>query len=53
MKTNPAAEPGDSRTPYQRFEDLARRLLGVSKEELDKRLAEYGRKKKGKKAREK
>jgi len=53
MKTIIAAEPEDARMPYQRFEDLARQLLTVSKKELDKRLAEYEREKKRKKARKK
>jgi hypothetical protein len=41
-------QPEDTRTPYKRFEDLTRQLLTVSKEELDKRQAEYERKKKRK-----
>jgi len=58
MKTVIAAQNEDSsdedaRMHYQRFEDLARQLLTVSKKDLNKRLAEYERKKKKKKARKK
>ena len=53
MKTIIAAESEDARMPYQRFEDLARQLLTVSKKDLNKRRAEYERKKKKKKARKK
>ncbi len=35
----------DTRTPYQRFEDLAKRVFAVPKTKLDKRLAEYERQK--------
>jgi hypothetical protein len=49
MKSMVKPQPEDTRTEYQRFEDLTRQLLTVSKEELDKRQAEYERKKKRKK----
>ena len=35
-------------TPYSRFEDLTRRLLSVSKRELDKQAKAYARKKRRK-----
>lgn len=31
----------DTRTPYEKFEDLARHVLTVPKKEIDKREAEY------------
>lgn len=31
----------DHRTPYERFEDLAKQVLTVPKQEIDKKLAEY------------
>lgn len=49
MKNMVEPQPEDTRTEYQRFEDLTRQLLSVSKDELDKRHAEYERKKKRKK----
>jgi hypothetical protein len=49
MKPIIQPQPEDTRTPYKRFEDLARQVMSVSKEELDKRQAEYERKKKRKK----
>jgi hypothetical protein len=42
-------QPEDTRTPYERFEDLAKQVFSVSKEELDKRLAKYEREKQKKK----
>ena len=33
--------PADTRTPYERFEDLARQVFTVPKKEIDKRQAEY------------
>jgi len=41
-------QPEDTRTPYKRFEDLAKQVFAVPKEEVDKRKAEYKRKKKRK-----
>ncbi len=38
--------------PFERFEWLAKRLMTVTKKELDKKLAEYERKKARKKARQ-
>ncbi len=35
--------------PFERFEWLAKRLMTVSKKDLDKKQAEYERKKQGKK----
>ena len=56
MKTMLDALPEDTRTPYQRFEDLAKSVFAVPKTEIDKRIAEYERqktKRKKKKARSK
>jgi hypothetical protein len=39
----------DSRTPFARFEDFTKRLMAVPKKEIDKKQAEYERKKKRKK----
>jgi hypothetical protein len=49
MKLLIQAQPGDTRTPYKRFEDLAKQVFAAPKEEVDKRRAEYERKKKKKK----
>ena len=49
MKSMIKPPPEDTRTPYQRFEDFARQVLTVPKEEIDKRQAEYDRKRKQKK----
>ena len=38
----------DDTTPFANFQDLLDQVLSVPKEELDKRRAEYERKKKGK-----
>ncbi|MEN3335674.1 MAG: hypothetical protein V7641_5039 [Blastocatellia bacterium] len=48
MKPIIRPQPEDTRTPYQRFEDLARQVLTVPKKEIDKRQEEYERKKKKK-----
>jgi hypothetical protein len=53
MKSMFKPPPEDTRTPYQRFEDLARQVLTVPKDEIDRRQAEYERKKKQKKKRKK
>lgn len=53
MKPIIQPQPEDTRTPYKRFEDLARQVMSVSKEELDKRQAEYERKQKQKKRKKK
>jgi hypothetical protein len=42
----------DTRTPYKRFEDFAKQVFAIPKEEVDKRHAEYERKKKKKKPKE-
>jgi hypothetical protein len=47
-KTKPKREPSDE---YQRFENLAKRLIAVPKSEIDKREAEYQRTKKSSKKR--
>jgi hypothetical protein len=53
MKTMVEPQPDDTRTPFERFNDLARQVFVVPKEEIDKRQAEYekqqARKKKQKK----
>jgi hypothetical protein len=53
MKNMVEPQPEDTRTPYQRFEDLAKQVFSVPKEEIDKRRAEYERKKKRKKPKKK
>jgi multidrug resistance efflux pump len=45
-KTKPAKPPSEE---YQRFETLARQLIAVPKSEIDKRQAEYEKKKANKK----
>jgi hypothetical protein len=45
-KTKPNKPPSDE---YQRFEKLAKTLIAVPKSELDKRQAEYEKKKAAKK----
>ncbi len=45
-KTKPSKPPSDE---YQRFETLAKALIAVPKSEIDKREAEYQRKKAAKK----
>lgn len=47
MKLITQPQPEDTRTPYKRFEDLAKQVFAIPKEEVDKRQAEYERKKKG------
>jgi hypothetical protein len=46
MKPIIRPQPEDTRTPYQRFEDLAKQVFAVPKEVIDKRQAEYEKKKK-------
>jgi hypothetical protein len=46
MKAILRPQPEDARTPYQRFEDLAKQVSAMPKEVIDKRQEEYGRKKK-------
>lgn len=53
MKNMVKPLPEDTRTPYKRFEDLARQVLTVPKEEIDKRQAEYELKKKRRKRKSK
>jgi hypothetical protein len=48
MKPIMRPQPEDTRTPYQRFEDLAKQVFAVPKDEIDKRQAEYEKKKKRK-----
>lgn len=48
MKKMLDALPKDTRTPYQRFEELAKEIFAVPKEEINKRVLVYGRKKKKK-----
>jgi hypothetical protein len=36
-RANGASKPKRDETPFKRFEDLTRRLLGVSKRELDEK----------------
>jgi len=45
-KTKPTKPPSDE---YQRFESLAKALIAVPKSEIDKRQAEYEKKKAAKK----
>jgi hypothetical protein len=47
MKKNKSDSPPSDQ--YQRFERLAKQLLSVPKSELDKRQAEYAKKKAAKK----
>jgi hypothetical protein len=50
MKTNTRKEPATSEE-YARFEKLAKQLISVPKSEIDKREAEYQRRKKQEKKR--
>jgi multidrug resistance efflux pump len=45
-KSKPAKPPSEE---YQRFEKLAKQLIAVPKSEIDKRQAEYDKKKAAKK----
>jgi hypothetical protein len=45
-KSKPEKQPSDE---YQRFEKLAKQLISVPKSEIDKRQAEYEKKKVAKK----
>jgi hypothetical protein len=45
MKTEPATK-SDTRTPYEKFHSLAKRLMAVPKKEIDIKQAEYQRKRK-------
>jgi hypothetical protein len=47
-KTKPAPRPSEE---YERFEKLAKQLISVPKSEIDKREAEYQRRKKAAKKR--
>jgi hypothetical protein len=47
MKKQKSSKPSDE---YQRFEKLAKALIAVPKSEIDKREAQYQRKKAAKKA---
>lgn len=40
MKEETGTEP-DGRTPYEKFEDLAKQVFTVPKKEIDRREAEY------------
>jgi hypothetical protein len=51
MKNMVPPYPEDTRTPFQRFEDLAKQVLTVPKEVIDKRQAEYEKKRKRRKKR--
>jgi hypothetical protein len=44
----PPPDPDDPRTPFQRFEDLARRVIRVPKSEVDRLAAQDPRGPKGK-----
>jgi hypothetical protein len=48
MKPIIRPQPEDTRTAYQRFEDLARQVLTVPKKEIDQKQKEYEQKKKKK-----
>jgi hypothetical protein len=41
MKTMVEPKTDDGRTPYERFEELAKQVFTVPKEEIDKRQIEY------------
>jgi hypothetical protein len=41
MKTMVDPTPEDTRTPYERFNDLAKQVFTVPKKEIDRRQAEY------------
>jgi hypothetical protein len=49
MKKSKSSKPSEE---YQRFEKLAKHLISVPKSEIDKRQAEYEKKKGAKKKRE-
>jgi hypothetical protein len=43
--------PGDDlggNTPFERFDNMMKRILGASKQEVDKRMAKFGKRKKAK-----
>lgn len=46
MKNMVEPQPEDTRTPFERFQDLAKQVFSVPKEEIDKRQAEYEKEKK-------
>jgi hypothetical protein len=43
-------EPGDNATPFERFEQLARRIVNVPKAEIDKKREQEKRRKAKKRA---
>lgn len=45
------SKPSEQSEEYQRFEELAKRLIAVPKSEIDKREAEYQKHKKASKKR--
>jgi hypothetical protein len=49
MKEETDTDCGDTRTPYEKFEDLAKQVFTVPKKEIDKREEEYQRNKPHKK----
>lgn len=48
MKNMVEPQPEDTRTPYERFNDLAKKVFTVPKKEIDKRQAEYEQEKESK-----
>jgi hypothetical protein len=50
MKNMVDPQPEDTRTPYERFNDLAKQVFTVPKKEIDKRQAEYEKEQAQKKA---
>ncbi|HEV7736525.1 MAG TPA: hypothetical protein VGO47_04030, partial [Chlamydiales bacterium] len=48
MKPIIRPQPEDTRTPYQRFEDLAKQVFAVPKDEIDTRQTEYEKERKKK-----
>ena len=50
MKNMVEPKPEDGRTPYQRFEDLAKQVFNVPKQEIDKRQVEYEKQQEKKKS---
>lgn len=53
MKTMVDPQPEDTRTPYERFDDLAKKVFSVPKKEIDRRQAEYEKQQEKKRKRKK
>lgn len=51
MKDGPPGSPRDERTPFEKFQELTKKVIAVPKSEIDKRDVEWKRKRASRKAR--